>query len=192
MVCPSKNLKARVLTLLFLYSGTRAHCAHCLFKGFKNCAFICFLFRNVSLCRQKERNCFYSYHSKQQTVVLQRFIYIISFSVYIYYLIVFFHYILSHYIFSVYILFYFWNKLCEQIPSDIKITESVEVFKKRIKKGYQITTHVDFAKLTFTKLVSYDSDGFFMYIYKLFYFCYVQRRLFFVMCRALLAKVVNC
>ena len=94
MVCPSKNLKARVLTLLILYSGTRAHCAHCLFKGFKNCAFICFLFRNVSVCRQKERNCFYSYHSKQQTVVLQRFIYIISlYSFIIYYLIIYFQYI---------------------------------------------------------------------------------------------------
>lgn len=106
MVCPSKNLKARVLTLLILYSGTRAHCAHCLFKGFKNCAFICFLFRNVSLCRQKERNCFYLYHSKQQTVVLQRFIYIISFSVYILSHCILSLYIISLYIFSIYIILF--------------------------------------------------------------------------------------
>ena len=93
-----RNLKARVLKLLTLYSGTRAHCTHCLFKDIKNCAFICFLFCNVSLGRQKERNCFYLYRSKQQTIILQKFIYIISFSVYI-----LSHCILSLYTISLYI-----------------------------------------------------------------------------------------
>ena len=47
--------------------------------------------------------------------------------------------------------------------------------KIALKTVYQTTARVDFAKLAFNKLVSYDSNGFFIYIYKLFYFCYVQR-----------------
>ena len=67
---------------------------------------------------------------------------------------------------------YLGPKLWELIPSNIKDTES-DIQKSHTE--YQTTAHGNFAKLTFTKLVSYDSNGFFIYIYKLFYFCYMQR-----------------
>ena len=75
---------------------------------------------------------------------------------------------------------YLGPNLWELIPSDIKDIDSVEVFKNGIKNWI---TDVDFAKLTFTKLASYDSNGFFIYIYESFYFCYGQRR-FSEPCRA--------